>query len=442
MPALLPQLFSAIKQTLAKRRSTNLWRPQRITLSRYFPAGTHYFYGYPAGEDSSFYNAVPTWIEELVAARPLVCAGKHVRVISFARPAHHETRRLLEHTLGTRLAHPQNTVLLPDAITNAVTGAERNTLIKTALKSLAKTNSIVMAQPFDDPALTPFYQIDPQVVIWLNDKTNMTEYVPGKHLPQRLANYKNGAAFARSKTKVPVPCVIKLSSSSSGDGVYICLTKKDVAVAKKALRGRNGTIYIEQYIDAKHNFGIHFGIPSDPSKPVEIIGYNQQVTTDKGAFLGGVIVPDSTHPELAPVLELLQGTILPKIRAKGWHGIGGFDCLIDKNGNFYLIDCNFRMTGMSAFMFLTRSGEIKKSSISFTGVLPATNGDLKEKLVPLARAGKNQKLKIISLVKTPHDYHFNAAILFDGPSDLKKTALNLKPIGVQSTIIDTIIKQA
>ena len=44
-------------------------------LSDYFPTGTCYFYGYPAGEDESFFNKVPVEIEELVAARANCCAG-------------------------------------------------------------------------------------------------------------------------------------------------------------------------------------------------------------------------------------------------------------------------------------------------------------------------------------------------------------------------------
>src|SRR5689334_20798405 len=54
------------------------------SLSYYFPEGTQYFYGYPAGESGTFINLVPPEAEELVAARPLSCAGSNVTIVCFA----------------------------------------------------------------------------------------------------------------------------------------------------------------------------------------------------------------------------------------------------------------------------------------------------------------------------------------------------------------------
>ena len=67
---------------------------KHVTLSTYFPAGTRFFYGYPAGEDSGFLNRVGPEIEELVAARPICCAGRDVFIVNFAAEPGRLPRRL------------------------------------------------------------------------------------------------------------------------------------------------------------------------------------------------------------------------------------------------------------------------------------------------------------------------------------------------------------
>ena len=122
---------------------------QRINdLSAVFPANTAYLYGYPVGWDpkSRFLNNASTTTEELVAARPLVCAGEHVDVVVFANTVQERILHLLQHELGTVITDRR--IVLPKEIDANVTGEDRNKKIQAALRDLVGNKSLVMAQPY------------------------------------------------------------------------------------------------------------------------------------------------------------------------------------------------------------------------------------------------------------------------------------------------------
>src|SRR3989338_7111659 len=248
-----------------------------ISLSRYFPRGTNYFYGYPSGEDSNFFNGVPHANEELVAARSLVCAGEYVRPIVFSPAIEPRITHLLKDTVGVAFAEQNQIITLPTNITHSIVGKERNMMIKRALMELSDQGNLVMAQPFLDPFLQDRYQIHPELTIFLNDKKNLPAYVPQEYLPERYGEYASGRAFSTSQDHLPVPCVVKVSSSSSGDGVRLCRTAAQLEKAKKEYASVSGSIIVEQFIKVAQNFGIQFGIPSDKMKNVNIICFNDHL---------------------------------------------------------------------------------------------------------------------------------------------------------------------
>src|SRR3990167_6408732 len=84
-----------------------------LNLSKYFPKGSIYFYSFPSGQDSNFFNTVPPWIEELVASRPLVCAGDNLKVLTFAASSSDEIRNFLEQDCGVRAFKKKRIITLP-----------------------------------------------------------------------------------------------------------------------------------------------------------------------------------------------------------------------------------------------------------------------------------------------------------------------------------------
>ena len=294
-----------------------------------------------------------------------------------------------------------------------------------------------MAQPFLDEQLISKYQIPPAVAIWCNDKKNMPLYIDSEYLPTRFAVFEGGKAFVESTTTLPLPCVVKVSSSAGGDGVRICRTPLMLSAAKKRFQHIQGTIFIEQYIHASCNIGVQFGIPFDASQPIRVVGFNRQLTTQQGEYLGAMIDTRTVPPSFPAITHVLQDQILPRIREKGWYGVGGFDVLIDAQGKFYFIDSNFRMTAATSYLCLVYNHKIKNTPFAtFTGTFKGDEQAFRTTVLPLARVGNaSQMLHITTLTSHKDGLHFNAALFFDTPVALSTHADFLLGKGVDSAVL-------
>lgn len=414
---------------------------KRVSLSTYFPAGTKYFYGYPAGQASGFLNSVSPTVEELVAARAVSCAGHAISVIKFKATS----PSVLGQDLFDKLEIPQlpkhQVTLLPEEIDSSLEGDERNTAIQNALLELVEPGTLVMAQPYTDKRTAKLFKISPELCTWVNDKNNMEHYISDYLLPKRFGLFYSGDEFIAHHKEMPLPCVVKVSSSSAGDGVHICQNKRDMQHAVKELKHITGTILVEQYIKAKKNFGIHFGIPHDPKKSIDLIGVNEQLTTSKGEFIGGLIKHGGLPLELLPIEQYLLNEILPAVRQKGWYGIGCFDILCDEKNRLYVIDSNFRLTGMSAYHLLTSNKTITTPLMSFNAEFKGSREQFEAAIMPYAGKGSPLKmLQIIAMTNYDKTWNFNGAIFFKNDEELKARAKTLLKLGVKSKALSQIAK--
>ena len=296
-----------------------------------------------------------------------------------------------------------------------------------------------MAQPYTDVEMEATYQIPPSLTAWLNDKHNMASYISAHLIPTRQGSYKSGAALKAAAPYIHLPVVVKVSASSSGDGVYICRRAEDFAQAVAALENIEATILVEQYIEVVKNYAIHFGIPFSAHRPIDILGINEQITSEDGEFIGGVITSREIPAELTEAVEQLRESILPKIRAKGWYGIGGFDVLLDKAGNYYFIDCNFRMTGMSAFHFLVANDNLPTPLVSFSGSFEGNQADFEQQILPLIQPNGSERMaKLIALSHNDNTWRCNGAVWFDTPEQQQAHATTLLKHGLQSAALEKI----
>lgn len=410
------------------------------SLSHYFPKDTVYFYGFPSGEDSHFYNAVPPWVEELVSMRPMVCAGKHVKVSSFASGAKSEIRTLLKE-MGTPFLEEKSHISLPGHITTQLQGKERNKHIKEALKRIVTKGNLVMAQPFLDKKINSIYQISPQITIDLNDKMNRPDYIPAQYIPEVYRKFSNGKNFYEYNWSEKFPTVVKVCSSSAGDGVRICYTISDVEKAKEDFKNIEGTIFLEEFIHSVYNLGVQFGVPHDSSQDIDIIGHNEQRTGSNGEYLGGMINPHHQIPNISEIYRVIKEEILPNVRAKGWYGVGGLDVLIDKDGKFFFIDTNFRMTAAFAFVYLIQNKILQRPLVSFMGSFVGDEEKFRKTILPICKNGtKGQKMTIIALTETEGTYRFQGGMFFDKESDIPKNAQELLNLGIKSHTLEGLVK--
>lgn len=414
----------------------------KLSLSTFFPSGTYYFYGYPAGASSGFLNNVPPKVEELVAARAFSCAGPNVTVIAFSATSHPAVAPEIIEKFAIPCLPTEKVSLFHQDIDRRLEGNPRNEAIKNYMRAKIPTGSLVMAQPYIDEEMAILYQIPSTTTNWLNDKIHMSQYINPELLPKQLALYNNGRELIKAAQSITPPCVIKVSSSSSGDGVYICKSVQDLSNAVNKLKNIKSTIVIQQHIDAVKNYGIHFGIPYDIKQPIEIYGINEQLTTDQGEFIGGIIRSTEFPVELTRIKTYLKNEVLPGIRRMGWYGIGGFDVLLDSKKHPYFIDSNFRMTGVSAYHMLVANGKIKPPLISFGAEFNGTKQDFELALAQYAsKDAVNKFIQIIALSRDGDEWHFNAALNFDKPSDLLQKVDKLHDAGISSPALSQLAER-
>lgn len=404
---------------------------KKLSLSNFFPEDTVYFYGYPAGEASGFLNLVTPDVEEIVAARPNSIAGDSIYVINFNATSKQTISESLLKDFGLDTLPASQQYIVPANITADITGSERNSMIKKYLLSEIPAGKLVMAQPFSEDEMKSAYLINPDITTWFNDKKHMSEYIDNAFIPKRFGEFTNGEDVKKAASSIQAPVVIKITSSSAGDGVYLCRTDESIAKTAEKLSNFTGNIVIEQFIDATHNFGLQFGVSYKGD--YDLISISEQITTPHGEFLGGVIDSTNNYEVVQPAVKMLKEQILPFVQKKGWYGIGCFDVLVDAAGNCYFIDANFRMTGMSACIFNKINKDLKTSVLSFGAKFSGSEEALRSALEGHIQTNK---ITLFAMSKNDTNWQINGCINYETGSDLHETITSLKSSNVKSAIFE------
>jgi hypothetical protein len=413
---------------------------ERITsLSEVFPAGTVYYYGFPVGQDSNFFNDCPPSVEELVAMRPAVCAGNDMKVAAFSNTVSHDVLRLLRDEFGVPLIRDDQIMRFPSAIDASKTGKTRNDMVKQALHTMMPDGALVMAQPYPDTELKGKYFIDPLVTAWANDKKNSMQFVPEQHRIPEFARVQNGAEFsALSPVSFPYPCVVKVSSSGAGDGVRICKSPADFQASQERFKQWSGTILVMKFIDITSEMDVKFAVHADTRKPFEFVGHSHEITGTNGEYEGSVI-RKKQDDDARRIFDVLKDRILPALQQKGWHGVGGVDVLIDADGQFFFSDFNCRMTAAAAQTMQSNAGMFgDKSILTFNGTFNGSLNDFREKMLPYSRTGdENQILNVVSLAPDNENIRLHGGVLFDQKETKDENILRAQNLGIQANAFST-----
>ena len=169
-----------------------------------------------------------------------------------------------------------------------------------------------------------------------------------------------------------------------------------------------------------------------------IILDNLSTGHEEAVLYGDLIHEDlSNIKKIEKIKRFIVKEILPKIRAMGWYGVGGLDVLLTATGKFYIIDSNFRTTGMTAYIFLTRNKLITKSMVSFTAIWRGSQAEFEKNVLSINK-GEDKKLVIVSLSKKGSEYRFNGALLFEDKEEVPKLAVDLIARGIKSEILQIL----
>lgn len=406
-----------IFQKVTKVTRSKVSPTKKITLSDFFPKDTVYFYGYPSGSEAGYVNLDPPTAEEIIAARINLCAGNNIKVVNFSTTTRVQIGSDILSALELDKLDSKQIIVLPSEINTEVNVRKRNILIRDFLMANVEKGMLIMAQPFLDKDFRAHSQIDPKVTVWLNDKKNIKDFIHKDLLPKQYGLFKDGQELSDNILSLKAPVVIKLTSSGGGDGVYLCQTDKEILETTNKLNDFAGTILAEKFITAKRNYGVQFGIPHN-SNPINIIGISEQITNPEGEFLGGIVKSDVKIPSvLNPVINSLLRDILPFAKRLGWYGVGCVDVLVDSDNNAYIIDFNFRMTGMSTFLMLRANGAISGNIMSFSGEFVGKGSELVRVLRPLIN---QSELKLISISKNSDHWRLNGCLSYRNIKELHR----------------------
>ncbi|MDZ7960690.1 MAG: ATP-grasp domain-containing protein [Aulosira sp. DedQUE10] len=142
------------------------------------------------------------------------------------------------------------------------------------------------------------------------------------------------------------PYLIKTSHGLSGEGTYIIKSTSDLnyclAEIKKYLDIKLlSTIIVSEFVkNTVQNYCVQFYV--NKVGDITLIGTTNQVVTPQGDYLGGLI--DYRNTDMSRFYDMIAA-IGQYAHKQGYFGVIGFDVLEDKDGQFYIIDANFRVNG-------------------------------------------------------------------------------------------------
>lgn len=420
-------------------KSTTPTRPS--SLSEVLPAGLTYFYGFPSGQHSRFLNRCPGALEELVAMRAAVCAGPETHVIVYPSTCTPAVRSFQEHVLGGPLPREDQLHRLPSTLEAHVEGLQRNEALISALPALVAPGRLLMAQPLLDEALLASYALNPEVIESLNDKASIPEWVPERWRIPELKRAPNGPALAEwPRQAFPLPCVVKASRASAGDGVAVCRTLADVQEIQHRLATYPEPILLQAFIDKVDELDIKFAVYPNAARPPALVGASHECTRAGGGYLGGII-PEQAPAQEAEIFRVLSQHILPRFMQLGWYGVGGVDVLIDAEGHFYFSDFNCRMTGCMAQTLQKNAGVLSGVSVLvFNGTFEGDGSGraglevFRQRFSRLARRGDSQQLlNVVALAEAGASVRIHGGVLFDQPETLEENLHTLTRLGIVSS---------
>jgi len=394
------------------------------TLDRYFDAQTNLAYIYPAGQEkgkSKFLNSVTPWIEELVAARSLITGTDSVgnlKILTFDDPDN-KILRYLSEELGYDVTPEDRIIRI--SIPRDIQGSVRNELLSKKLIDLnLRENSLIMAQPLFNAKLRSILSPINDAAYKLGNKRLISLYFPDDNLPTRLKRYESGEEFFNDFKLPDFPFVVKVANSSSGDGVQVCFSERDLILAKSRFKNVPDAIMIDQYILGQ-NIGVQFGMT--PSGEFDVIGMNSQIVSDYGEFVGGIVRADDEIP--FDIKKMLNEKFSLVLKDNNWNGVGGIDFIDNK-----AIDLNARQTAMTWLIFQQANGLLRgKNALAFNGQIFGDIDDIKQKLSKYAmQGGDMQVLNIAALIATKVGMNINGAVLFDQDETLFENIRLLKKL--------------
>jgi hypothetical protein len=211
------------------------------------------------------------------------------------------------------------------------------------LSQSSRFDQVITLFPFDN--LKPEkHAVDPDTHYRLLSKVTLAD--SGVQCPKYKSYNLHEVNLEDIQLPEQFPYLIKTSHGLSGEGTYIIRSASELNYCLEEVRKYLDiklldTIIVSEFVkDAVQNYCVQFYV--NKAGEITLIGTTGQLVTEEGNYLGGLIHYRET--DMSKFFEMIAA-IGQYAHQQGYFGFIGFDVLEDKDGQFYMIDANFRVNG-------------------------------------------------------------------------------------------------
>ena len=202
--------------------------------------------------------------------------------------------------------------------------------------------------------------------------------------------------------QIQFPCVVKLSHGYAGLGNFFILNASDEAAMRQQLEQQwpQARLVINEVIEQVNgDFGIQFFLNRDGT--MQWMGYTDQLFNAQARWCGGTFSAGRQMKFVDEFASLIEpaGRHLHQC---GYFGVVGIDILRNDANQFFLVDVNPRLTGITPFLVASRqfahegiTEGIYQASCRFPGSL--------EQLIDTVEKEQDARVLILSAFEDPQE---------------------------------------
>lgn len=190
--------------------------------------------------------------------------------------------------------------------------------------------------------------IDPSLLTALNNKANLSRWVPAHHVPAREIRTLASLPTLRMQ-HARFPLVVKVvteESCGAGVGVRIIRDPSELDAVMECFAACDQVI-VEEYLAMHRNLCVNYAIFADGR--IEYLGATHQIIDNERQYVGNWLEPLDV-----PMDALVQAgyEIMRRAWQAGYRGFAGFDAAVAADGSFCIYDLNFRFNGSTVPLLL------------------------------------------------------------------------------------------
>ena len=159
---------------------------------------------------------------------------------------------------------------------------------------------------------------------------------------------------ARVFKDIQPPCVVKLSHGYAGLGNYYVRTSEDVESTRRAIESKwpGAKIVVNEILeDIVGDFGVQFYLRRDGS--IVWMGFTVQQFNESRKWSGGHFDLQQ-QDELFDAFQPIVNATANYLHLQGYFGVVGIDILRNASDQYFLVDVNPRLTGITPFLIASR----------------------------------------------------------------------------------------